>query len=47
MTCERMPERDARRYVCIEPDEDGRGYVPAVLATMGYGETDPEALTLW
>ena len=47
VACERMPERDARRYVCIEPDEDGRGYVPAVLATMGYGEADPEALTLW
>ena len=34
---ERMNEADARRYVCIEPDEDGRGYVPAVLASMGIG----------
>ena len=40
VACERLPERDARRYVCVEPDEDGRGYVPAVLASMGYAEHD-------
>lgn len=33
---EAMQPADARRYVCIEPDEDGRGYVPAVLASMGH-----------
>ena len=27
------PEK-ARRYVCVEMDEDGRGYIPAVLAAM-------------
>lgn len=46
---ERMSDADARRYVCIEPDEDGRGYVPAVLASMGIGgaaTTGPQA-TLW
>jgi len=48
VACERMPEREARRYVCIEPDEDGRGYVPAVLATMGYGEVaEAEQVALW
>jgi len=45
---ERLPEREARRYVCVEPDEDGRGYVPAVLATMGYAEAAVvEQVTLW
>ena len=38
---ERMADAEARRYVCIEPDEDGRGYVPAVLASMGIGGTAP------
>ena len=32
---ERMREADARRYVCVEPDEDGRDYVPAVLRQLG------------
>ena len=32
VACERMPE--ARRYVCIEPDEDGRNYVDAVLPSL-------------
>jgi hypothetical protein len=32
--CEAMPEHEARRYVCAEPDEDGRGYVPAALAAI-------------
>ena len=27
------PEK-ARRYVCVEMDEDGRGYIPAVLASL-------------
>jgi site-specific DNA-methyltransferase (adenine-specific) len=45
---ERLPEREARRYICVEPDEDGRGYVPAVLATMGYAEAAVvEQVTLW
>ncbi len=45
---ERLPEREARRYCCIEMDEDGRGYVPAVLATMGYAEAAVvEQVTLW
>lgn len=48
VACERMPEREARRYVCIEPDEDGRGYVPAVLASIGYGEAvEVEQVPLW
>jgi site-specific DNA-methyltransferase (adenine-specific) len=48
VACERMPEREARRYCCIEMDEDGRGYVPAVLATMGYGEvSEAEQVALW
>lgn len=47
VACERMPERDARRYVCVEPDEDGRGYVPAVLASMGYAERDDEQPVLF
>ena len=32
--CEAMPAHEARRYVCAEPDEDGRGYVPAALAAI-------------
>lgn len=30
LACERMPDAEARRYVCIEPDEDGRDYLAAV-----------------
>lgn len=47
VACERLPEREARRYVCIEADEDGRGYVPAALASIGYGVADDAAPTLW
>jgi len=32
LACERMEEK--RRYVCVEPDEDGRGYVDAVLPSL-------------
>lgn len=32
--CETLPHHEARRYVCAEPDEDGRGYVPAALAAI-------------
>ena len=42
VTCERLPATDARRYVCVEPDEDGRGYVPAVLASLGQGGSLPD-----
>jgi len=31
---ERMQPADARRYVCVEPDEDGRDYLPAVLRSL-------------
>jgi len=34
VACERMPEPDARRYICIEPDEDGRDYIKAVLPSL-------------
>ncbi len=34
VACEALPDAEARRYVCIEPDEDGRGYVPAALADL-------------
>ena len=34
VACERMPEPDARRYICIEPDEDGRDYIAAVLPSL-------------
>ena len=34
VACERMAEPDARRYVCIEPDEDGRDYIAAVLPSL-------------
>ena len=48
VACERMPEREARRYCCIEMDEDGRGYVPAALASIGYGEAvEVEQVPLW
>ena len=31
---EGLPPAEARRYVCVEPDEDGRDYLPAVLADL-------------
>ena len=34
VACERMPEPEARRYVCIEPDQDGREYIAAVLPSL-------------
>ncbi len=34
VACERMPEPEARRYVCIEPDQDGRDYIAAVLPAL-------------
>ena len=30
----RYEPESARRYVCVEMDEDGRGYIPAVLAAL-------------
>lgn len=39
---ERMPEPDARRYVCVESDEDGRDYLAAVLRSL---RTDPDTST--
>jgi DNA modification methylase len=32
--CEQAPADQRRRYLCVEPDLDGRGYVPAVLASL-------------
>lgn len=40
--CLDLPEDQARRYVCIEPDEDGRDYLGAV--TKALRERQP---TLW
>ena len=34
VVCERLPEHEARRYICIEPDEDGRDYIAAVLPSL-------------
>jgi hypothetical protein len=34
VACEALPHDEARRYVCIEPDEDGRDYLPAVVESM-------------
>jgi hypothetical protein len=31
---ESLPPAEARRYVCVEPDEDGRDYLPAVLRDL-------------
>ena len=33
---ERLPAAEARRYVCIEPDEDGRDYLGAVLRSLRF-----------
>lgn len=33
---ERLPPDEARRYVCIEPDEDGRDYIAAVLRSLRF-----------
>ena len=40
VVCEHLPEPEARRYVCIEADEDGRGYIDAVLPSL---RLDPTA----
>ena len=40
--CLDLPESEARRYVCIEPDEDGRDYLGAVVKSLR--ERQP---TLW
>jgi len=42
VACERMPEPEARRYICIEPDEDGRDYIKAVLPSLRLEFTDEE-----
>ena len=42
VACEALPDDEARQYICIEPDEDGRGYVPAVLASIGVEEQPAE-----
>ncbi len=34
VACERMEPSEARRYVCVEPDEDGRDYIAAVLPSL-------------
>ena len=42
LACLDLPEGHARRYVCIEPDEDGRDYLGAVVKSLR--ERQP---TLW
>ena len=42
VACERMSEPEARRYICIEPDEDGRDYIVAVLPSLRLEFTDEE-----
>ena len=42
VACERMAEPDARRYVCIEPDEDGRDYIAAVLPSLRLEFPEPK-----
>ena len=34
VACEVLPADEARRYICIEPDEDGRDYLAAVVASL-------------
>ena len=43
VACERMPEPEARCYVCIEPDEDGRDYIAAVLPSLRLEFTEEES----
>jgi hypothetical protein len=33
---ERLPSDEARRYICVEPDEDGRDYLAAVLRSLRF-----------
>jgi DNA modification methylase len=33
---ERLPAAEARRYICVEPDEDGRDYLAAVLRSLRF-----------
>ena len=42
VACERLPRDEARRYVCVEPDEDGRDYLPAILPQLRYDPADDE-----
>jgi DNA modification methylase len=37
---ERLPAAEARRYVVIEPDEDGRDYIAAVLRSLTFDPGD-------
>lgn len=34
IACERLPADEVRRYLCIEPDQDGRDYLGAVVASL-------------
>ena len=49
VACERMEPSEARRYVCVEPDEDGRGYIAAVLPSLRleFPERDDEQVGLF
>ena len=40
VACERLPRAEARRYVCVEPDEDGRGYLDAILPQLRFSPED-------
>ena len=42
VACERLPRAEARRYVCVEPDEDGRGYLDAILPQLRYDPADDD-----
>jgi DNA modification methylase len=37
----RYHPEEARRTLTVEMDEDGRGYIPAVLASLGQGDAEP------
>jgi hypothetical protein len=47
VACEQIaryhPE-DARRYVCVEQDEDGRDYIGVVLRSMGTISDDGDSV---
>ena len=39
VACHRLPAAERRRFVCIEPDEDGRDYLPAILPQLRWSPT--------
>lgn len=47
LACEAMTDVEARRYVCIEPDEDGRDYLAAVNKEIAAVRNQGSLFSAW